>query len=249
MGSEMCIRDRTQLDRRLTEQNCRKDWFEIRLRLIAAYLLSGNRKRGENLAKGLEASADEAQDFLTMRRLKQLLDSTNTVSPIAALAVPTNLESDDEVSASVIDSSEESEEEEETTPLAEVLTEYMQRIMQVHEDDEARQQLLHDFLSHSPEQIESEKDAAYLVHLSQFIIQGTDDALLVWPWAEKMIQCFPDDPIVMSVVATLGHYFRMADTPNFEAITLEQLEKWFRMSTTPKAVSYTHLTLPMIYSV
>lgn len=227
----------TQLDRRLTEQNCRKEWFEIRLRLIAAYLLSGNRKRAENLAKGLEASADEAQDFLTMRRLKCLLDPANTVSPIAALAVPTSSQSEENVTAPVVDSSDESvesEQEEETTPLAEQLTEYMQRIMQVHEDDEARQQLLNDFLSHSPEEIESEQDAAYLVHLSQFIVRGTDDALLVWPWAEKMISCFPDNPIVMSVVATLGHYFRMADTANFESITPEQLEKWFRMSTTPK---------------
>lgn len=227
----------TQLDRRLTEQNCRKEWFEVRLRLVAAYLLSGNRKRAESLAKGLEATADEAQDFLTLRRLKRLMDEGTNVSPIAAVADSQSqrgTDSDAVAVSSVTDEPSDEEFEDDATPLADQLTEYMQRIMQVHEDEEVRQQLLADFLSHKPEEIESHKDAAYLVHLSQFIVRGTEDAQRVWPWAKQMIDRFPDAPVLMSVVAALGYYFRTADTANFESITLDQLEKWFRMSTTPK---------------
>lgn len=227
----------TEWDRRLTEQKCRKEWFEVRLRLIAAYLLNGNRKRAEALAKGLEATADESQDFLTLRRMQQLLASEGPVSPIAALNSPfsSSVEGlqaaeprsehvdDDEVDAVA--------EEESVTPLGEVLADYMQRIMQTQGDEVARMELLQTFLSHQPESVKDPQDAAYLVHLSQFIVRGTEDALQVWPWACGLLDAFPDDAITMSVVASMGHYFRVADPTAFASISMEQLENWFRLST------------------
>lgn len=227
----------TQLDRQLTEQNCRKEWFEIRLRLIAAYLLSGNRKRAENLAKGLEANADEAQDFLTLRRLNRLLEAGENISSIAALHVPIDSSRNDSQDADSIlsvEATEEISEEENKTPLAGVLTDYMQRIMRVQNDDDAREELLSDFFQYEAQAIESAHDAAYLVHLVQFIVRGTDDALRVWPWAQSLAVRFVEDPIVVSVVASLGHYFKTADPATFEFITTEQLESWFRLSTDPK---------------
>lgn len=230
---DAAIEKLTQLDRQMTELNCRKEWFEVRLRLIAAYLLKGDRPRAERLAKGLEASADEAQDFLTMRRLKHLLSTSGEVSPIAAIQETASITSANSVNGEE-SSAENVEADEESTPLEDQLNQYMQRIMEVSGDDEARIELLNEFLANSPEQIESSKDAAYLVHFSQFLVRGTEDALKVWPWAEDMLKKFSDDPIVVSVVATLGYYFKSADGPNFEFISLDQLEKWFRQSTTPQ---------------
>lgn len=70
-------------DRRLQERQCLNDWFDVRLRLIAAYLLAGDEKRGDGLARQLESKAREARDWLTLRRLGLLLDPSVPVSPIA----------------------------------------------------------------------------------------------------------------------------------------------------------------------
>ncbi len=225
----------TEWDRRLTELNCLKEWFEVRLRLIAAYLLSDNRKRAEGLAKGLEASADESQDFLTLRRLQRLLEPDSTASPVAALNGMSIMVEETQPSA---ESTSESptEEEESETPLGDLLVEYMQRIMESGDNDDARAELLQTFLSHNPQEIEDPQDASYLVHLSQFVVRGTEEALQVWPWAQGIIERFPDSPVTVSVVASLGNYFRLADPTAFELISVEQLEKWFRLSTSSKVV-------------
>lgn len=224
----------TEWDRRLTELNCRKDWFEVRLRLIAAYLLNDDRKRAESLAKGLEASADESQDFLTLRRLTRLLDPSISPTPHAAVSDSARTQS---VASQIEDSvghETDDTEEESMTPLGETLVAYMQQIMEVGDDDEQRLQLLEVFLDHDASSLEAPYDAAYLVHLVQFLVRGTDDAQRVWPWAESIANHFSEEPLVVSVVATLANYFRTADSENFSFITKERLESWFRFSTSPK---------------
>lgn len=228
----------TDWDRRLTEQKCVKEWFEVRLRLIAAYLLQGDRKRAESLSKGLEAKADDAQDFLTLRRLQHLLDPATPVSPIAALgaaaksaasaqaATPAQGDSDSSDAAAAID--------QEQTPLGEEIAGLMQRMIQSQEDDDARDQILADILQHRAAQIELAQDAAYLIHISQFLVRGPEEARRVWSWALEMTSQFSDDPLVLNVVAALGHYFRSADPETFADISVEQLEKWFKLSTSAK---------------
>lgn len=232
----------TDWDRRLTEMHCLRDWFEVRLRLIAAYLLLEKRARAEALGKGLEAKGTEAQDYLTLRRWKRLIDPTHPVCPIPLLADPDagpyclNPES----TSAVIEEdpsfdAEESEEEiiQTTTPLSEILSGYMQRIMESQEDSEARRELLEEILAHEPSQIQDAGDAAYLVHLSRYVVQGSDDAERVWEWAKKIRHQFSEDATVLNVVALLGHYFLNADPETFQdRILLEQLEKWFRLSLT-----------------
>ena len=240
---EEAIATLTEWDRRLTEMKCLRDWFEIRLRLIAAYLLMGKRSRGEALGKGLEAKAAEAQDYLTLRRLKRLLSPEVPVCPVPLVADPvvgpfrSNSEDEMPVSAEEEDGDfidgEEAEDEtiQTTTPLSEVLTQYMRRIMENQEDSDERHQILDELLSYQPESIEDAGDAAYLVHLSRFVIQDGDDAERVWPWADAIRRHFTEDATVLNVVATLGNYFRSADPETFsEQISTDDLEKWFKLS-------------------
>ena len=231
---ESAIELLTEWDRRLTEQNCLKDWFEIRLRLIAAYSGSDQQKRADALAKGLEAKAHESQDYLTLRRLAKLRSEQKETSPIAGLGSETS------ESASIpkivntnsngADSTPtETVEDDEVTPLGEFIASAMQRMMET-EESESRDELLEEFLAINPSEIEDPRDAAYLVHTSQFLVQGTEQAKRVWEWARKMIDRFPDDAKTISVVAAIGHYFRSADPTEFEDITTEQLTKWFQLS-------------------
>ncbi|SFJ64779.1 tetratricopeptide repeat protein [Planctomicrobium piriforme] len=235
----------TEWDRRLTEMRCLREWFEVRLRLIAAFLLADKRPRAEALGKGLEAKAAEAQDYLTIRRWKRLLDPNIPVCPVpllttadagpygtvaatsdsdpAALPLLTDDEDDiDDVEDEIIET---------VTPLSETLAEYMQEIMASQDDEEARREIFNSILSHTPHSIEDAADAAYLVHLSRYVIQGSDDAQRVWPWADAIRKQFTEDSTVLSVVAALGQYFRAADSEMFQdQIPIQDLEKWFRLS-------------------
>ncbi|MCA8999000.1 MAG: tetratricopeptide repeat protein [Planctomycetaceae bacterium] len=250
---EQAIKILTDWDRRLTELECLKEWFEVRLRLIAAYLLSDQKSRAEALAKGLDAKAHESQDYLTISRLQRMMTGEGTLCPIPLLADPDTgpfcsasresaLESDPTpIRASTIEKQSvpaapsETDDDEATpaTPLAETLAGFMQRMVEAQGDDDERHALLNEFVTYTPEKVEDAHDAAYLVHLSQFVVQGSEDAQRVWPWARNFLSAFPEDGTVLSVVATLGAYFRGADEETFgEVISVEDLEKWFRRSLT-----------------
>ncbi len=90
----LCVQGKTQdalallsgWDRKLTDNGCINDWFETRLRLIATYRVAGQRERAEALARPLEQRARKAHDWLTVRRLKRLLDPTERPTPLALLA-------------------------------------------------------------------------------------------------------------------------------------------------------------------
>lgn len=237
----------TTWDRRLTEMKCLKEWFEVRLRLIAVMRLSDQESRAVSLGKGLEAKATEAQDYLTLRRWKRLMHPECAVSPVPLLgepdAGPYRLGGEQSAERSALQDSPpedlelaDTAEEEviaEDTPLTETLSNYMKRIMATQEDDGARHEILEELLSHEPEDIQDAGDAAYLVHLSRYVIQGREDAERIWPWADSIRRHFMEDATVVNVVAALGHYFRAADHELFDGlIPLEQLDKWFRLSLT-----------------
>lgn len=229
----------TVWDRRLTEQHCLREWFEVRLRLIAAYLLAENRSRAEALAKGLEAQAHQAQDYLTIRRLKRLLDPAAAVCPIPLLedaetAAPAGSALAAEVSRESVQDDPQAETDDvqfHATPLSETLSRYMQEIVATQDDQPARAILLNELLSHTVGNVTEASDAAYLVHLARFVIDGTAEALRVWPWALGLRSAFPDDATVQSIVAALGQFFRSVDPETFDPlIPIDALEKWFRLS-------------------
>lgn len=232
----------TEWDRRLTEMKCLRDWFEVRLRLIAAYLLHGKRSRAEALGKGLEAKAVEAQDYLTLRRWKRLFTPDIPVCPVPLLAEPSTGPYGQNPGAQAVtlpdtddDFEDLGEPEDEviitTTPLSDILSEYMRRIMEHQDDSEERIQILNELLNYQPADIEDAGDAAYLVHLSRYVIQGSEEAERVWRWADAIRRHFTEDATVLNVVATLGNYFRVADPEIFQdRILIEDLEKWFRLS-------------------
>ena len=75
-----------QWDRKLSKCNALHYWFENRLRLIALKRIAGESQQAENLAKSLEEKASQADDWLTLRRLNDVLGSEGDPS---LLAIPT----------------------------------------------------------------------------------------------------------------------------------------------------------------
>lgn len=246
----------TDWDRRLTQMQCLQDWFEIRLRLIAAYRLAGQDKRVVALAKGLDAHAREAQDYLTLRRLKRLLDSSTTPSALplvatvsstvtigtqtlgAASAAPRTSAPDGEPAHVTIDAAANG-------PL---LTEYFDGIMRelmehrtaLQADDseaaltsyrEYRTQTLDGLLTLPLDRLNHPQDAARAVFTTQYLVQDSESAHRSWNWSLDILKGFEASAVVMSVVAALGSHFRTVDPEEFEnLISREQLREWFAKS-------------------
>lgn len=249
---EEAIRLLTEWDQRLTKQKNIRQWFEARLRLIALYLLSDKQTRAEALARGLEAQATESQDFLTLRRLKRLLDPAIPVVPIPTLQ-PVTSGPFAAISAAVpqtpiagpqADSAEAEEPaaasgdnaEEEITPLKGVIEELMGRILEARqiESEAAAEQrlseLLSELLTHNPESIEHPRDGATLLHISRWVLTGPDDARRVWAFGLALVERFPQDATALNVLADLGAHFRSVDPDAFDDVEEEELEKMFRKS-------------------
>jgi len=240
---DLAIEILAEWDRRLTELGCLNEWFEIRLRLVAVYLLAGNRSRAEALSKGLEAKAQEAQDHLTVRRWKRLMAPGAQNSPLPTLAAldagpfganPRSTDSDPDLDD--LDDFEEDEQPrddviEAPTPLSGLLSDYMQQIIEADDDEAARHAILESILEHTPDEVAEAGDGAYLVHLSRFVATGTEDAERIWEWACRMRSRFSDDAVMLNVVASLGHFFRSSDPETFhDRIPLADLERWIRLS-------------------
>ena len=73
----------TDWDQRLTRLQCLSYWFDVRLRLIAMHQLAGEAEKARRLAKPLAPKAQPAHDWLTLSRLKGLLEQTVHPSPLA----------------------------------------------------------------------------------------------------------------------------------------------------------------------
>ncbi len=72
----------TKFDQLLQARHCTANWFEVRLRLIACYLMAGDRARVDRLSSQLLDRAKTSRDWLTLRRLRGMLSGSVAVAPI-----------------------------------------------------------------------------------------------------------------------------------------------------------------------
>lgn len=76
----------SRFDQLLQSRQCIAHWFEVRLRLIACYLLAGQTQRVDRLAGQLLERAKTSRDWLTLRRLRGLLSGSVKIAPIPTVA-------------------------------------------------------------------------------------------------------------------------------------------------------------------
>ncbi|HVV99642.1 MAG TPA: hypothetical protein VHB77_04855, partial [Planctomycetaceae bacterium] len=222
-------------DRRLTEARCVNDWFDVRLRLIALYRLSGNDGKVQALARHLEAKASEARDFLTLRRLKRLIDpripptpaallGPLSVGPFASVTASTaHVEADDVVAATAADQAEEMQE----TPLNDRLMDFIVRLQATGGEPEAVAAMLQELLAIPVSEVTHPLDAARMLHVMPALLGDMEPKEEVWQWAQKLAERFPHDPAVKSLLAHLGAGLRQL--PDWEdRISEDWIEAMFR---------------------
>lgn len=233
----------TKLDRWLTEHRCLSDWFETRLRLIAAYRLSDQSRQVEALANQLEKKAKEARDWLTMRRLEYLLNPFEPVTPLALLAplthgpfaahegsvrlpisVETGIPSSEMAAAVTTDEQSEAI----ATPLNDLIEELAMRLSNSEETDVSS--VIEDILAVPPEKLTANLDAVRLLHMLRFLLNDGKRAAQIWSWVESVGRPFIDDPVILNLQAVLGDVLRMFEETPEDLIDVDRVDQLFRLS-------------------
>lgn len=233
-------------DVQLREQKCLSKWFEIRLRLVAIMRLSGKMSRAEALAKPLREAAQQARDWLTLRRLQRLLDESIPATPlalagpvtsgpfavqpvsVAGAEVPTSATSPDS-SAGEDESDEESEGP--TTPLGAVIQDFYIRMMQSGGEPDELAAILTDILANDPNSVSDPEDASRLMHVARFVSADPARTADTWNWSLAFLPKYPQHATILSMQAALGAHLReVAEGTLNDAISDERLEKQFRQS-------------------
>lgn len=249
---EEAIRILTHWDRWLTTQKCLDEWFETRLRLIAAQLLAGNRQATEGLARQLESKAKAANDWLTLRRLSRLLDPHETVSPLATAApvtrgpfattAPADAERDlagestagEPLAESHAAVPAEEDERLPETPLGHLFDPLAERLDQATEDETIRDALREEMLAIDPATATDPFDAVRLLHFARFVLGDPEQNRKLWSWAERVAAPHPEQASIVNLLAVLGDMIRSVAPPDLEeedqVVAPERIDELFRQS-------------------
>ena len=231
----------TSWDRRLTECRTLHSWFEVRLRLIAAYLLAGDEKRGDALARQLESKAREARDWLTLRRLARLLDPSVPVSPIAptgpiligssTLPAPTQAEAKPEPKPTEDVGESEPSRTRLSTPLESLLDALEARRDEGADDPAIKNAILDALLALGPDVATHPMDIARMLLLARDSCTDPARGPGVWDWAETIAVPFPREASVLSLLASLGDTLRGAENSRLaDRIDPNRIESLVRQS-------------------
>ncbi|MFN9721546.1 MAG: tetratricopeptide repeat protein [Planctomycetota bacterium] len=244
----------TRWDQRLQQCHGTHLWFEVRLRLIAAKLILGDRRQADALGRQLEQKARTSNDYLTLRRLQQLQDSGQP-SPFAAAFVPrrtapeVTLQSADSVSAAAAGGAQKNadvtqDELEQAiseavaelpplSPLAETIGGFRERMNELMQDwtEERFESLRADVLAIDSSQTQHFEDAAGVLHLAAYLVGTAEDGDKVWKWANSIAARHRDQGVIISLLGTLGDSLRNSGNEEMaEKITAERTEQLFRKS-------------------
>jgi tetratricopeptide (TPR) repeat protein len=233
-------------DRKLNELKHLSDWFEIRLRLIAACRLGKQDERAEALAKQLDLRARKARDWLTLRRLARLMDKSAPVSPLALLAPltegpfasqgqpsPAPVEAPvSETNGAAAPSEAPAPEpvEEGPPPLDGFVLSLVDRLDDARNDDDVREEMLDQLLSVPAADATHQFDATRLVHLAHYLMGDASRGEEIWNWAESIAARHPQEASVLNLLAVLGDLLRSTEEELEEIIDKERIEKLFRVS-------------------
>lgn len=231
----------TKWDTKLSQDKLANPWFEARLRLIAAHRLAGRSDKIANLAQPLVQRAEKARDWLTLRRLRRLVDPTEPSTPTAMLStprtgtfaatgvtVPEGIPSESTVGASMESSAPEPEPAQ--SPMRPVFDQIVEQLQSSDEDDN-KLDVLRQVLALVPDRFTDPRDAASFLHLLPFLLSDEAPFEAIWTWGQKVAAPFPQTAFVLSLLASLGEVLRNWPESNMDKrIDVQHLDTLFRQA-------------------
>ena len=231
----------SQWDRTLRSKKATHFWFENRLRQIACKRLTGDIAGAENLAETVEERAKEANDWLTIRRLNDIVGGSNDPSPLGvSLATKSTAGS---VSATIPQDAENKKPERNDPEISpeckehlDTLSERLREAMQSNDGDSAVSQILSvvdELTTVTTEQCQNWTDSACYLNMMLSIsrIYVGDRTMVIWKWANKIASEHQKNGYIISLLAAVGHYIsRAAEDPENCSITEDRLRQLFKRS-------------------
>ncbi len=246
------IQTLSQWDQALTVNKCLHEWFEVRLRLIAAIKMSGAEERSADLVGQLQTKALEANDFLTLRRLAGVQDGSGPLSPlppampyvsgrfaasVGAAAAPAPemaaAAQAERAAAAAPLSFDQGPLRETIDQLAGALRDMVRSARESSTPPDATS-ILREVLAIAAQTVSDPNDAARLLHMAPYIIYNTPEIsgdVQMWDWAQAVAANHPRDARAINLLATLGDALRHREnSPLTEKIHFEDLAAMFRRS-------------------
>ncbi len=241
-------------DRRLQQENCLSEWFEIRLRILAARKMACRTEKLEALYDPLAEKAKTGRDWLTMHRLSALLHSEAPASPLALLEpakvgpFATAPAATGAAKTPAPDSPPPPAPEgaPPATPLDAVILGFYDRLEAAGEDaSPIWQTIVSEILAIDIDgaQITEVFDAGRLMLLLVGGAGFAPDPPLCWAWARRVAATFPQNPAILNLQAELGDVLRdLPESTLKDTIDPAELEKLFRRSLDLDPFNATHFS-------
>lgn len=237
-NSEEAVRLLHPWDRQLHQEQCLNRWFGVRCRLIAACRMAGRMDQARALAKSCEDVARQAHDWLTLRRLKWLLDESAVVTPLAIVGIPdcgAFAPSSAIESQSVPREPSHAEDRHEPTPvpvspLSSVIASFYERLEASGGDLTIVAAIAVELMAIGPKSISDQGDAGRLLHLVRFVTDAAQSRPVL-AWAQQVLDQFAAVPSILSMFAALAAHLR--ELPGAElddVVSQERVEAMFRRS-------------------
>lgn len=224
----------------LRRQKCLDEWLKVRLQLIATLRYAGQNERVAGLARQLEAAATEARDYLTLRRLKRVMDPQANPTPLGLLGnvtVGPFAKSDDVVAVAVPEIPNPVEEQggepapdpdRPPSPLADTVQKLIDELEQA-DSEEQFSEIRTRTLAISPQSVTDDRDASRLLQLLKYTLTPKAEITAIWAWAEAVGEPFIRMANILCHRAVLGAILtRFPVVP--PVVTSERVEELFRAS-------------------
>ena len=246
-------------DRKLQRLKARHFWFENRLRLIAVKRLAGDRAAVDSLAITLEEKASESDDWLTLRRLNEIVGDDLEPTILAVRRNEKSFASPQKLPAKPDDVSRPGAEAEgrnemtvegelpeesnsnlspfgdEQPVLLEKLDSLLARIREayVQQSNDELLKILDELIAISPEDACTNADTCGVLNMISMLITSdvTERIEEIWRWANSLAAQYKENGVVLSLLATIGNELRMvSEDPEDGPITPARIEQLFKKS-------------------
>ncbi|MCE3016127.1 MAG: hypothetical protein LW870_09705 [Pirellula sp.] len=217
-------------------------WLETGIRIVASKRLRGDLESAKRIAAPLEMAATKANDWQSLRRLNQCLDSHSPVTPIGTVirnsrvlnsrSTETTKTSTD--SRSMADSESEQPptgyyEISKTTPLYEWLEDYAKRLQASRElppDQVDIEAFRSELLDSQNRDWSHPEDIGRALYFMCYLVTPESDYRLIWTWANRLVSSHQETGYLVSLLARLGMSINAAERfEQFSKIDFENFDE------------------------
>lgn len=203
-----------QWNQDLRHRNAMTKWLETGIRLVASKRLRGDFEAAKRMTRSFEDAATKANDWLSLRRLNQILDPSIAVTPLGTLIRSPKISVPEE-SPSVVRAEPPLEgqhakvyhEISTDTPLYAWLQDFSKRLYGARESNPEEfhvEDFRMELLESQNRDWSHPEDAGRAIYFMIYLVTPGCDYRAIWTWANRLVSRFQETGYLVSLLARLG---------------------------------------------